>query len=93
MTVSPFDLSRRVPAGDDNLLALPQAQPVIKRIAASVDPDYPRRTEHIERVATICIRAKLNPNNAFARPTLSLHDNTTGPAAANLASRNGDRAS
>lgn len=66
-----------VPAGDERLLALPEAQPVIKRIAASVDLDYPRREEHIKRVATIAIRAKLKPTNAYARPTL--HVNTTAP--------------
>lgn len=82
-----------IPAGDDALLELPEAQPIIKRIAASVDPDYPQRWEHIRRVATIAIRAKANPTNSFARPTLSISPvTTTGPADANLESRNVGRA-
>lgn len=79
-----------VPAGDDALLSLPEAQPVIKRIAASVDIDYPRREEHIKRIATIAVRAKVN-DNKFARPTLFI--NTTGPADATIPSRNVGRAS
>jgi hypothetical protein len=53
-----------------DLLELPEAQPVIARIAASVDPDYPNRMEHIEFVAAVVIAAKRNPSNAYARPTL-----------------------
>lgn len=83
-----------IPAGDDALLSLPEAQPVIKRIAASVDMDYPRRAEHIRRVATIAVRAKLRPTNNYARPTLFLSPaNTTGPADATIPSRNVGRAS
>lgn len=80
-----------VPAGDDALLSLPEAQPVIKRIAASVDINYPCREEHIKRIATIAVRAKVNPTNKFARPTLFI--NTTGPADATIPSRNVGRAS
>lgn len=52
------------------LLDLPEAQPIIARIAANVDPTFPRRRAHIESVATVVIRAKKRPNNAYARPTL-----------------------
>lgn len=68
------------PLGDDSVLDLPQAQPVIARIAAAVDPDYPDRFEHIKRVATIAVRAKLNPTNSYARPTLHVPVTTTGLA-------------
>lgn len=75
------------PTGDDELLALPEAQAVIKRIAASVDLSYPHRAEHIKRVATICVRAKLKPTNAYADPTIFLPATTTGLADATHQSR------
>lgn len=55
---------------DLELLETPEAQPVIARIGASVDPDYPGRMAHVLRVASIAVRAKKQPNNAFAEPTL-----------------------
>ena len=82
-----------IPAGDDALLELPEAQPVIRRIAAAVDPDYPQRWEHIKRVATIAVRAKLHPTNAYAQPTIFLSPvTTTGPADADLPSQSVGRA-
>jgi hypothetical protein len=57
-------------AGDETILDLPEAQPVIARIAAATDPDYPHRMEHVRRVATIAVKAKLAPSNSFARATL-----------------------
>ena len=55
---------------DPDLLQIPQAQPVIARIAAAVDPDYPDRLNHVKRVATVAVRAKLQPANPFAKATL-----------------------
>lgn len=64
--------SERFTLPDDSrwLLELPEAQPVIARIGAAVDPDMPDRLEHVMRVAAICVRAKRNPANAYARATL-----------------------
>lgn len=76
------------PSGDDNVLDLPEAQPVIARIAAAVDPDYPQRMEHICRVAAIAVRAKLKPSNAYARPTLFVPVTTTAPDDETLDSQN-----
>jgi hypothetical protein len=59
-----------LPAGDPALLALPAAQPIIARVAAATDPEYPHRFEHILRVASIAVQAKLRPSNAFAKATL-----------------------
>lgn len=79
-----------VAAGDEALLALPEAQPVIARIAASVDPDYGDRAAHIKRVATLAIRAKLTPTNNYARPTLFIaRPTTTGPDAERTTQRVG----
>lgn len=55
---------------DVALLDHPTSQPVLARIAANVDPDYPRRKAHIEMVALVVLRAKRNPTNAYARATL-----------------------
>jgi hypothetical protein len=68
-------LKRRVPmpaTGLDveALLALPVAQPIIARIGAATDPDYPERAEHVARVAAVAVKAKLSPTNPYARPTL-----------------------
>lgn len=63
------------PVPDESLrhiLELADAQPVIARIAANVDPDYPRRLEHVELVATVAMRAKVRPANAFAKATVTL---------------------
>lgn len=49
---------------------LPEAQPIIARLGAAVDPDYPDRMEHVLRVASIVIAAKRCPTNAYAEPTL-----------------------
>lgn len=54
----------------DDLLELPEAQPIIARIAASVDPDYPNRMEHVKFIAAVVVAAKRNPSNAHARTTL-----------------------
>lgn len=79
-----------IPAGDAALLALPEAQATIARIAASVDPDYGDRAAHIKRVATLAIRARLRPTNKFAQPTLFIaHATTTGPDADRTSQRVG----
>ena len=78
-----------IPAGDEALLALPEAQATIARIAASVDPDYGDRANHIKRVATLAIRARLRPTNKFAEPTLFIAHNTTGPDADQTSQRAG----
>ena len=79
-----------IPAGDEALLALPEAQATIARIAASVDPDYSDRKAHIKRVATLAIRARLRPTNKFAEPTLFIaHPTTTGPDAERTTQRVG----
>ena len=76
-------------AGDEALLALPEAQATIARIAASVDPDYGDRAAHIKRVATLAIRARLHPTNKFAEPTLFIAHKTTGPDADQTSQRVG----
>lgn len=58
-------------AVDDSLAGSPEAQPIIARLGASVDPDYPHRMEHVLRVAAIVLAAKRNPNNAYAKATLA----------------------
>ena len=78
-----------IPAGGEALLALPEAQATIARIAASVDPDYSDRMNHIKRVATLAIRARLRPTNKFAEPTLFIAHNTTGPGADQTSQRAG----
>jgi hypothetical protein len=82
-----------LPAGDMALLGLPAAQPVLARIAAATDPEYPYRTEHILRVATIAVQAKLRPSNAYAKPTLIRQTNTTDPNGDDLGSQNAGRVS
>lgn len=52
------------------LLELPEAQPIIRRIAANVDPDYPARLQHIAHIAAVAVNAKRHPSNAYAQPTL-----------------------
>jgi hypothetical protein len=49
----------------------PDAQPIIARLGAAVDPDYPNRMVHVLRVAAIVIQAKRNPTNAYAKATLA----------------------
>jgi hypothetical protein len=79
-----------IPAGDEALLALPEAQATIARIAASVDPDYGDRANHIKRVATLAIRARIRPTNKFAEPTLFIaRPTTTGPDADRTSQRVG----
>lgn len=52
------------------LLDRPEAQPIIARIGAVVDAEYPHRVDHALRVACVAIRAKRHPSNKFAEPTL-----------------------
>lgn len=59
-----------IPVADLVLLDLPEAQPVIARIAANIPEDYPRRMEQVLRVAAIAVAAKKRPTNEYAEPTL-----------------------
>lgn len=61
---------RSFPRADLTLLDLPCAQPIIKRVAASVPADYPKRMEQVLLVSAIAVAAKLNPTNGFAEATL-----------------------
>lgn len=61
---------QRPARADASLLLLPEAQDVIARIAAAVDPDFPGRLEHIERVAAVAVAAKKAPRNPYAAATL-----------------------
>lgn len=61
---------RRVPWPDEHLLALPEAQPVIARIAAAVPVECPRWMEQVRLAATIAVKAKMHPSNPYARATL-----------------------
>ncbi len=55
---------------DLRLLEQPDSQPVIARIGTAVDPAYPRRMQHVLVVASVAIRAKRHPSNAYAEATL-----------------------
>lgn len=55
---------------DDELLNLPEAQPIIKRIGENVDADYPGRMEHVRLIAATVIRAKQLPTSPYAKATL-----------------------
>jgi hypothetical protein len=72
--VEPPSDRRRVatdaPHNLDDVLALPEAQEIIRRIGAAVDPDYPHRADHVKWVAAVVVKAKMQPTNAYARPTL-----------------------
>lgn len=65
---------RRLPKPErldmEALLGLPQAQEIIRRIGEATDPDYPNRAEHVAHVAAVVVRAKMCPNNAYAKATL-----------------------
>lgn len=61
---------RKLSLEDELLLTCPEAQPIIARLGASVDPEFPHRIDHVRRVACCVLRAKRNPSNVYARPTL-----------------------
>jgi hypothetical protein len=58
------------PASVDEVLALPEAQEIIRRIGTAVDPDYPHRADHVKWVAAVAVKAKMQPTNAYAKATL-----------------------
>jgi hypothetical protein len=72
--VEPPACRRRVatdaPQNLDEVLALPEAQEIIRRIGAAVDPDYPHRADHVKWVAAVVVKAKMQPTNAYAKATL-----------------------
>jgi hypothetical protein len=58
------------PQNLDDVLALPEAQEIIRRIGTAVDPDYPHRADHVKWVAAVVVKAKMQPTNAYAKATL-----------------------
>lgn len=58
-----------------NVLHSSEAQPIILRVAAATDPEWPGRAAHVARVVTQTLTAKRQPTNAYARPTLPPESN------------------
>jgi hypothetical protein len=56
-----------MPVADLLLLDLPFAQPIIKRIGEAVSSSYPLRMEHVLRISSIAVKAKMAPRPLAAR--------------------------
>lgn len=57
---------------DQAILKRPEAKPIIARLSAATDADYPHRVDHVHRIAVFVIKAKRNPMNKFATATWPL---------------------
>lgn len=50
-------------AANDEMLETPEAQPILARVGAAIDPDYPDRIEHARNVTLVVLKARQSGRN------------------------------